>query len=149
MKFISYITCNDFICVISFIPEKSKVCFTAYLSSDPGPYSWRTVVYDRVVTNKGFAYNTADGVFTAPRAGMYIFIWNSATDRNHNCYLFLYKNGNMIYLEAYSDARSAENDSGSMSVVLELTTGDRVWVGTAGCEYLDGDYKTSFTGCQL
>ena len=71
------------------------------------------------------------------------------TNADHYCYLYLYKNGNRINLTAYSDARSAENDSGSMSVVLELTTGDRVWVRSAGCPYLYGDVHVSFTGCQI
>ena len=104
------------------------------------------------MTNKGSAYNTADGVFTAPRAGNFLFIWNSETNADHQCYLHLYKNGNSVDLAAYSNGYSADNDNsdgGSMSVVLELTTGDRVWVRTAPCGYLYGGPLISFTGCQL
>ena len=133
----------------TLISENNKVCFTAYLSSNPGSFISKTVVYDRVVTNKGSAYNAADGVFTAPRAGVYIFIWNSMTDRDHYCELDLCKNGNYVHLTAYSDARSGYVDGGSMSVVLELTTGDRVWVRSRRCGYLYGGDFIYFTGCQI
>ena len=136
-------------CIITLITENNKVCFTAYLSSDPGYNIPNTIVYDRVVTNKGSAYNTADGVFTAPRAGNFLFIWNSETNGNNFCRLYLYKNGKSVDLVAVSDARSANSDGGSMSVVLELTTGDRVWVRAAGCEDLYGGAYISFTGCQI
>ena len=124
------------------------MCFTAYLSYQ-GPHSYQTVAYNRVMTNKGSAYNTTDGVFTAPRAGVYIFIWNSLTTSDNYCYLYLYKNGKSVNLAAFSDGTSAVKDSGSMSVVLDLTTGDRVWVRSAGCAYLYGDVHVSFTGCQI
>ena len=101
------------------------------------------------MTNKGSAYNTANGVFTAPRAGNYIFIWNSMTKSDQYCYLYLYKNGNPVNLAAYSDAHSTNTDGGSMSVVLELTTGDRVWVESGTCGWLYGGDFISFTGCQL
>ena len=141
---------------MTLISESSKVCFTAHLSSPVGSlnnkysYSSRTVVYDRVVTNKGSAYNTADGVFTAPRAGTYIFIWNGQTGGENFCYLYLYKNGNSVNLAAFSDSRHSVYDGGSMSVVLELAPGDRVWVRSGlVCGYLYSSDTQSFTGCQL
>ena len=137
------------ILLCDFFPENDKVCFTAYLSSNPGSYYSKTVVYDRVMTNKGSAYNTADGVFTAQRAGLYIFIWNSMTNPNKICYQYLYKNGNSINLAAYSNGYSADNDGGTMSVVLELTAGDRIWVRSGHCDFLYGGEFISFTGCQL
>ena len=36
-----------------------------------------------------------------------------------------------------------------MSVVLELTVGDRVWVHNGGCGYLYGGEFVSFSGCKI
>ena len=65
------------------------------------------------------------------------------------CQLFLYKNGRGMRLSAYSDARSVVVDSGSMSSVLDLMMGDRVWVHNEGCFYLFGGQYVSFSGCKV
>ena len=124
------------------------VCFTAYLSSHPGNVS-SVIIYDRVITNKGSGYNTEDGVFTAPRDGMYLFIWNGVTIGGQTCLLDLYKNGRDIGLYAYSDARHQVVDSSSMSVVLELIRGDRVWVRNVNCRYSFPGVYMSFSGCKI
>ena len=123
------------------------VCFTAYLSSGPRSNVPSVIIYDRVTVNKGSGYNKADGVFTVPRGGTYLFIWNSVTDGGHHCDLLLYKNGRFVGLVAYSNGQSGHPDSGSMSVVLELTTGARVWVHNGGCGYSYGGSFVSFSGC--
>ena len=127
-----------------------SICFTAYVSSDPRSHVPSVIIYDRVTTNKGSGYNTADGVFTAPLPGTYLFIWNSVTVNGNLCYLTLFKNGARVDLSAYSDARSFSTvDSGSMSVVLEMTTSDRVWVQNTSCGYLYGSQFISFSGCKI
>ena len=73
----------------------------------------------------------ADGVFTVPRDGVYHYTWNSVTAGAHFCHLHLYKNGADVGFTAYSDGRSKHIDSSSMSVVLGLMTGDRLWVHMA------------------
>ena len=65
------------------------------------------------------------------------------------CFLGLYKNGIQSSLNAFSEGGSANRDSGSMSVVLELVTGDRIWVQNGGCQFLYGSYLTSFSGCRI
>ena len=127
------------------------VCFTAYLSSYPGSNVPSVIIYDRVITNKGSGYNTADGLFTVPRDGTYLFLWNSMTASGHYCNLYLYKNGANAGLSAYSDSRSANTDSGSMTMVLELSTGDRIWIQSVDCGYIQTVYgwqHISFSGCK-
>ena len=67
----------------------------------------------------------------------------------HYCQLHLYKNGADAGFTAYSDGRSKHIDSSSMSVVLGLMTGDRLWVYTLGCEYLYGRQFASFSGYKI
>ena len=88
-------------------------------------------------------------MFTAPRDGTYLFIWNSETYGGHYCYLNLFKNGRDVGPTAYSNGQSADPDSGSMSAVLELTVGDRVWVHNGSCGYLYGGEFASFSGCKI
>ena len=71
------------------------------------------------------------------------------TNSGHYCNLLLYENGRNVGSNAYSDGRSGHMDSGSMSVVLELTTGDRVWVHNGYCGYLYGGNLVSFSGCKI
>ena len=72
------------------------------------------------------------------------------TGGGHYCNLHLYRNGRDVGLTAYSDGRSGHADSGSMSVLLELTQGDRVWVHNNGnCQYLSGINFVSFSGCKI
>ena len=144
-------TCPELIALmrwIFFLDE--DVCFTAYLSSYAAFNVPSVIIYNRVITNRGSGYNTADGVFTAPRDGTYLFIWNSETYGGHYCYLNLFKNGLDVGFTAYSDALSGHADSGSMSLVLELTTGDRVWVYNNGnCQYLYRLNLVTFSGCKI
>ena len=143
-------TCLELIALvwwIFFLDE--DVCFTAHFSSFLGSNVPGIINYDRVTVNKGSGYNTADGVFTASRDGTYLFIWNSVTNGGHYCQLLLYKNGRDVGLTAYSDGLSGHDDSGSISVVLELTVGDRVWVHNGSCGYSYGGSFVSFSGCKI
>ena len=136
--------------IIYSVSEKT-ICFTAYLSSGLTNYSHKIVVYDLVETNKGQGYNTSSGVFTAPRAGDYFFIWNVMTRGNGRyCYLYLYKNGVQANFVAHADTSTTlGSDSGSNSVVLSLSAGDRVWTRTFGCDYLYRHPFTSFSGFKI
>ena len=116
---------------------------------DVRPIPSTAVIYDKVVTNIGSSYNPSDGTFTAPRAGTYLFIWNSMTYSKHFCRLYLYKNGANIGISAYGDGPSDKSASGSMSVVLGLAVGDRLWIQPDECGYLYGAQYTSFTGCKI
>ena len=71
----------------------------------------------------------AEGVFTVPRDMTYHFTWNSGTAGAHFCHLHLYKNGVDVGFIAYSDGRAKHIDSSSISVVLGLMTGDRLYLG--------------------
>ena len=134
------------------VVSDDNVCFTVRLSSSLSPSKDdlpQIIVYDSIITNKGSGFNTTDGVFTAPKAGTYLFIWNSATSGNDYCSLWLKKNGRIVGLLADSIARDSLFDSGSMSVALELSTGDRIWIENSNCRKLDGGSFMSFTGCKI
>ena len=54
-----------------------KVCFSAYMNYGVSNYGSRTVINNLTVTNIGSAYDPVNGIFTAPRSGTYLFMWNS------------------------------------------------------------------------
>ena len=137
--------------VMFWFAVSDDVCFTAYFESTLLTFNNLPIVlvYDRVIINKGSGYNTTDEVFTAPKAGTYLFIWNSAHGDDHNCYLTLIQNGINVGLYSNSNSKNALFDSGSMSVALELAVGDKIWIWNINCKYLDGGVYMSFTGCKI
>ena len=135
-----------------FLITEEDVCFTVQFSGHPGSsYHNRKIVYNRVLVNVGSGYNVADGVFTAPQSGNYVFLWNVMT-RTTECDVYLYKNGASTHLEAFADGASFvgnSDDSGSMSQVLPLSVGDRVWVYVGDCSYIYGNAYIAFTGLKI
>ena len=117
----------------------------------PTNYNSKPVVYGNVETNMGSGYNKSTGLFTAPVAGTYVFIWHVMTYKTGSgyCYLYLYRNGAQLQFTAYADVRGRTdgNDAGSNSAILNLNTGDTVGIRTyGGCGYLYGSEYTSFSG---
>lgn len=52
------------------------IAFYAYMSTtETGPGTHHTIIYDNEVTNIGNRYNTLSGIFTAPVDGVYVFSW--------------------------------------------------------------------------
>ncbi|XP_060568793.1 complement C1q-like protein 4 [Ruditapes philippinarum] len=61
-----------------FSQNQTPVAFTAYLDhriTNLG--ADQAIVYNKVLLNQGAAYNVYNGVFTAPKSGVYIFSWSS------------------------------------------------------------------------
>ena len=87
-----------------------------------------TIVFDKAITNKGGAYNTTSGEFTASVAGAYVFSWTvlSIDRRFINAYLF--HNEKYIAVAQADTLESNDASSGSNTVVLDLIAGDTVRV---------------------
>ena len=94
--------------------------------------------FETVVTNEGNAFSIANGIFTAPRKGLYYFIFHlvksRSSDRVDMCHCTLYKNGASTGLNAHIDPEdpsgSGGADKGSYGVsnsgYLILELGDTV-----------------------
>ena len=89
----------------------------------------QTLVFPRIITNVGGGYNGNNGVFTAPRDGVYVFFCKiTGRDNSGNMYFEFTLNGsakteNLVYGRSANPYRTSSN-----SIVLQLTHGDRVWI---------------------
>ena len=71
----------------------TRIGFTAAVSSTSTSWSSGTLVFPKVITNVGNGYNPSDGVFTAPRAGVYVFFVNVQSYSTNNIYVDIVLNG--------------------------------------------------------
>ena len=128
-------------------------------ASEPDPGHHHTFIFDRVVTNIGSNYNHHTGIFTCTESGVYVFAWTVFC--NHGSYYTseLIMNSNTeggITCESFH--RHPEYDfmnSASSVVVLQLNSGDVVYVRTDPTNGMDGQIfshysmRTSFTGWKI
>ena len=116
-----------YVCV--FAENSEKVAFTAtvtqYMTSQDG----QTLVFPHIITNVGGGYNGNNGVFTAPRNGVYVFFCRITGRHNPSDMYFDFilngsaKTRNLVYGRSANPYRTSSN-----SIVLQLTHGDRVWI---------------------
>ena len=107
----------------------TRIGFTAGVTS--ASYSWNsgTLVFPKVISNVGSGYNPSDGVFTAPRAGVYVFFVNVQSFDNLSIYVDIVLNGSTkVRTMAFSYNGHGFEEAGPNLAVLSLQTGDRVWV---------------------
>ncbi|KAM4612182.1 cerebellin 11 [Polymixia lowei] len=119
--------------------ERPKVAFSASLLSNEdknhGPFNTETdLVFGKVLTNIGDAYNPITGVFTAPVKGVYYFRFSGYGYAGHPMGLSVFK-GNQRMMSAYEHKSSGDtNDNSSNGVTLLLEVGDvvymRLWIET-------------------
>ncbi|KAG8011561.1 Complement C1q tumor necrosis factor-related protein 3 [Nibea albiflora] len=129
---------------------KSQVAFSASLFTSEqethhGPFNTdTTLVFKKVTTNVGNAYNSITGIFTAPIKGLYYMRFTSCVGESSPLNTALMKNGeNMV---AVYDNRGA-HASGSNGVTLVLEKGDTVWIALwAQKSVFDQSRRTTFSG---
>ena len=124
------------------------VAFLATLSTDlQHAGANQPIVFDRVVTNVGSAYNPHVGVFTAPGSGIYVFSVSLLNYPGHSTRYILQKNNDFIS-NVYLHAPDASHyESTSQTVVIQLTKGDDVTLrNMSPDESLRGDNYCTFAG---
>ncbi|KAK3085914.1 hypothetical protein FSP39_010530 [Pinctada imbricata] len=130
--------------------NRKMVAFNAYLSNDLKSIAANTIiVFDKTGINVGNAYNTSNGVFTAPVDGVYAFHWTVLTPKGAFTAIYIQVNGQHKHV-LFGDARLYPSwYSASQSYVTELKRGDRVNLITNGRsrQYVH-DYS-SFNGYRL
>uniref|UniRef100_A0A3B1IWS0 C1q domain-containing protein n=1 Tax=Astyanax mexicanus TaxID=7994 RepID=A0A3B1IWS0_ASTMX len=114
--------------------EVRKVAFSAALlttgEGHVGPFSVETtLVFAKIFSNIGSAYNPITGIFTAPVKGIYefkLFVYNQATP-SVSSGASLHKNEERL-VTAYSHNDSSQHVSSSNSVIVQMEVGDVVFV---------------------
>ena len=110
----------------------------------------QTIVFDKVITNHGNAYDNITGMFTAPVKAIYVFELTLMTGAGYYQYLELVEDGQHIIWN-YGQTTSNNFDSSSRTVSVELAKGARVWVRTwkeerHGSGKIHGNTFSSFSG---
>ncbi|XP_029931742.1 cerebellin 11 [Myripristis murdjan] len=109
-----------------------KVAFSASIVEAPGVFTGpspstysKTLIFNRVFTNTGNAYNSSTGIFTAPVRGVYHFSFMTFGYNSHTSGAILTKNGR-CQVSTWEFKGPDTSDTTSNTVVLSLNVGDRV-----------------------
>lgn len=112
----------------------------------------QTVIFDDVLLNLGGAYHAQHGLFVANVPGVYIFSVSimALAGGSDSTMVFIMKNGKEI-AAAIADGRGSPHDQGSTTVVLQLVSGDEVWVSVQRHDdtAIWTDSLDSFMGCLI
>eukprot|EP00064_Thunnus_orientalis_P010546 superscaffoldBa00001441_g10572 len=109
------------------LADGHKVAFSVALTGPVGPFNVETtLIYPKVLTNIGNAYNVYSGFFSAPVNGVYFFRFNAMDDRkSHHMGVALHKNDQRVLLD-YAWNHWDDHEHVSNGVILELSQGDVV-----------------------
>ena len=141
-----------YIIYICFHNFTGTIAFSALLKPD----LWsstdnETVVFSRIVTNIGSAYNGTTGQFTAPSDGVFVFSWTLLTDPEKQFNSHLVVDGEVKLHQAVISGYTGKSyESSGCSGVLQLKAGQKVWIRK---QLSYGDYLraiwSSFSGWQI
>ncbi|XP_016517231.1 complement C1q-like protein 2 isoform X2 [Poecilia formosa] len=130
-----------------------KVVFSAGILENAaiGPIKKpKTLVYGRVITNVGNAYNQNTGIFVAPVRGMYYFSFFYHAGGGHPVRLRLIKNNNSVVEITDHKTLMDGADNGGNAAFVELQQGDQVFVRLDANHHVWGNgYITTFSGFLL
>ncbi|XP_062582947.1 uncharacterized protein LOC134244707 [Saccostrea cucullata] len=110
---------------------ESRVAFTAGRSfSRPTFTPGEIIVFDKIVYQVGGGYNPTKGVFTAPKAGLYVIFCTVVANSDNTFWTKIKINGvvkaGVMAVVTHSNADVYQ--SASNLVVHQLQVGDRVWI---------------------
>uniref|UniRef100_A0AAZ1WWB0 C1q domain-containing protein n=1 Tax=Oreochromis aureus TaxID=47969 RepID=A0AAZ1WWB0_OREAU len=106
-----------------------------------------TLIYRKVFTNIGKAYNPSTGVFKAPVSGIYYFTFFYHAGGEEDSKLTLYKNDEAIVGAYDHDSDNDATDNGGNAAFLQLQYGDHVYVTLGAHSHVWGcDLLTTFSG---
>lgn len=121
-------TSTCYCCIFSF--TGTHVAFTAGFSCCTHTFvAGQPVIYNFVLYQVGGGYDISTGIFTAPRAGLYIIHSTVASDRRQSFWSRIVINGSdKAGVMAYNAANIDIYQSASNLIVQQLQVGDRVWI---------------------
>lgn len=113
------------------------------------------LVFETVILNEGGFYNKYEGVFVAPRKGMYLFSWTVSGSGIGKYTVTELVIENQVISSA-GDYRGGRGfSSGSMTALYEMRKGDHAWIRSTGISAThnlyshDNNPQSSFLGLLL
>ena len=109
------------------------------------------LVFERVVLNIGGHYNNIDGIFVAPKTGIYLFTWTVCTINDNYVMTELMVDNTMISRAGEKQA-SASYNCGSMTAVCRMDKDKHAWIRTTAYGFKNRFYtnkegsQSSFMG---
>lgn len=121
--------------------------FTAYGGIDvTGPTS--AVIWSLTELNRGGHYNSSNGRFTCPIAGVYLFHYRWLSNQGQTIQPRLFKNG--VGIEGathYGNPSAGQYLAGCISVAIQCNQGDYITCGTlSGAPLQEPNYNSGFSG---
>ncbi|XP_063397365.1 complement C1q-like protein 4 [Mytilus trossulus] len=106
------------------------------------------VIFNKVILDTTASYNSGDGVFVVPMAGIYVFTWTVSVGGGNWESTQLIVNGNPYAYSKVDTANGSDYGSGTQTVVLKVNQGDHVLIrtGTIGDGVIDGNTYDTFSG---
>ncbi|XP_071178069.1 complement C1q-like protein 4 [Mytilus edulis] len=106
------------------------------------------VIFNKVILDTTASYNSGDGVFVVPMAGIYVFTWTVSVGDGNWESTELIVNGNPYAYSKVDTANGSDYGSGTQTVVLKVNKGDHVLIrtGTIGDGVIDGNAYDTFSG---
>jgi hypothetical protein len=89
------------------------------------------LAFERVVMNIGGHYNNIDGIFVAPRTGIYLFAWTVCTNAANYVMTELMVDNTMIFRAGEYES-GGHYDCGSMTAVCRMDKDKHAWIRTTG-----------------
>ncbi|CAG2188711.1 C1QL [Mytilus edulis] len=108
------------------------VVFYARLSGTITLNIYSIVKFNDVVINVGNHYNSGDGIFVAPVAGVYQFSWMTLTNNGHYVYSELRVDNVVIDTLTIILGSGAGTIPATRETVCKVDKGNHVWIQTTG-----------------
>ncbi|XP_051245168.1 complement C1q-like protein 4 [Dicentrarchus labrax] len=110
------------------------------------------IIFNQVLVNQGSAYNNDTGVFTAPVAGIYQFVFAAQLCRgdHNNLWIFMLKGSKDM--ACHAQVSGGDTTLNTCYLMEELKKGDQVWVkqNVGSCAWASTHSKTiTFSGVLL
>ena len=134
----------------------ARPSFSAYKTSGSGSGATGVIVFNNEDHDIGSCYNTSDGKFTAPIAGIYSFQFlgfycvdssgGACTPASY--FSYIYKNNTnlasvvAIHYDYFNTG--AAYPAANMSITLQLSASDTIYVGTHSSTYLYSDTQRGY-----
>ena len=135
------------------------MAFTAVVSSEylTNLGTGQPIVFDKIITNIGSAYDNMTGIFTSPCIGIFIFEMALMVSPDTWQYIEFAKDGESIMPNYALSLGTSLYESSTRTVILELRKGSKVWVRVmangappnGGSGRLNGNCFTTFSGWML